>query len=222
MTARRKRKLPAPPRLHPHPALPEAPEAASRRRRNLLLLAVLAAAALALFLGLERTAPPPPSDYAAPRGENAPDALLEGVHLVTSADAERQWELHAKSARLYQQRDLAVAEGISVEYYRDGKVVSTLTAERGRVRLSKNDVTVEGNVELVAENGARLETEELSWSEEREEIRTDKPVRVQKGLDDVTAVGMVADPELRHVRFIRDVKTRVRDVKQVEDLEKKF
>lgn len=188
---------------------------------------VLAGVAI-LLLGIawwSLKTPVPVDDWGGvPRGEDAPDASLEGFHLVSSTGGVKQWELYAQSARLYQKTREAYAEQIYVEYFRNNRVISTLTADRGVINMQTNDTRAEGHVELIAENGAKLETAQLHWDAKTETIRTESRVRIYKGLDDITAQGMVADARLDSIRFIKDVRTRVRDASEVEkfDVKKRF
>jgi LPS export ABC transporter protein LptC len=188
---------------------------------------VLAAAALVLlaFAWWGARVPVAESEWGGlPRGENAPDATLEGFHLVSSTAGVKQWELYAQSARLYQKGQEAYAEQVYVEYFRNNRVISTLTADRGVINMQTNDTYAEGHVELIAENGAKLETSRLNWDSRTETIRTDSRVHIYKGLDDITAQGMVADARLDTIRFVKDVHTRVRDTTEVErfDHKKRF
>jgi len=76
---------------------------------------------------------------------------------------------------------------------------------------------VEGHVELITENGSKLQTEKLAWDPDTDQIRTNEPVHVFKGMDDITAVGMVADTELNNIQFTRDVHTQVRNTNEIEN-----
>jgi len=156
-----------------------------------------------------------------PYGEDAPDAYLEGFHLVSSVRGSKQWELYAQSAKMYQKNKEAYAEQIYVEYFRNGRIVSTLTADRGVINTQSNDTFAEGHVELITENGAKLETSKLQWDSKNQSIHTGERVHIYKGLDDITALGMSADARLDTIRFMKDVRTRVRDTKEIENFSHK-
>ena len=156
-----------------------------------------------------------------PQGEDAPDALLQGFRLISSTRGIKQWELYAQSAQLYQKKGQAFAEQINVEYYRNNRIISTLTADKGIINTLTNDTFVDGHVELITENGAKLEASKLKWDSKSEMITSDARVHIYKGLDDITAVGMVADARLDNVKFVRDVHTRVRDTREIERFDKR-
>jgi len=212
-------------RLYDYEPLPlDKPRGGLFARRRPWVLAGIALLLLA-FAWWNMRSSVPDSDWGGlPRGEDAPDATLEGFHLVSSTRGVKQWELYAQSARLYQQSREAYASQIYVEYFRNNRVISTLTADRGVINMQTNDTYAEGHVELIAENGAKLETSKLHWDSRTETIRTDSRVHIYKGLDDITAQGMTADAHLDNIRFVKDVHTRVRDASEIEkfDLKKRF
>jgi LPS export ABC transporter protein LptC len=168
-----------------------------------------------------RTTSKPSDDWAkAPEGEKPPDALIEGFHLVSSLRGVKQWELYARSARLYQENKQAFADEIYVEYYRKGKIVSTLTADKGVIQTETQDTSADGHVELIAENGAKLTTDHLQWTGSTETISTESRVHILKGLDDITATGVEADARLNNIRFKKDVHSKVRDTTEIENFDK--
>jgi LPS export ABC transporter protein LptC len=174
-----------------------------------------------LFLAQQKTNTPPEDWTQVPEGEGRPDALIEKLHLVSSVKGVKQWELFATQARLYQERKQAYADDLFVQYFKNGKIVSTLTADKGIIQTDTNDTSADGHVELLTENGAKLETEHLQWDATSESILTNSRVHIYKGADDITAVGMVSDAKLNNIRFMREVRTKVRDVKEIENFEKR-
>jgi LPS export ABC transporter protein LptC len=147
----------------------------------------------------------------------SPDATIEKFHLISTALAEKHWELYATSAKLYQNLKQADTDDIFAEYYKHNRMVSNLTADEAVINTETNATLVSGHVELITENGSKLETEKLAWDPDTDMIHTDEKVHVFKGSDDITAVGLVADTELNNVQFTKDVHTQVRDTNEVEN-----
>jgi LPS export ABC transporter protein LptC len=181
---------------------------------------LLLACTVGLYLTLQKTNKPDEDWTKIPEGEKAPDALIEGFRLVSSLRGVKQWELYARQARLYQEAKKAFADDIYVQYFQKGKIVSTLTADKGVIQTETQDTSAEGHVELIAENGVKLSTDRLKWVSQSETITTESRVHILKGMDDITATGMEADARLNNIRFKKDVRTRVRDVKEIENFEK--
>ncbi len=147
----------------------------------------------------------------------SPDATIEKFHLISTALAEKHWELYATTAKLYQNLKQADTDNIFAEYYKHNRMVSNLTADEAVINTETNATLVSGHVELITENGSKLETEKLAWDPDTDMIHTDEKVHVFKGSDDITAVGLVADTELNNIQFTKDVHTQLRDTNEIEN-----
>ncbi|HXL73473.1 MAG TPA: LPS export ABC transporter periplasmic protein LptC [bacterium] len=188
--------------------------------RLFILLGILAAVSLAMFLLREKSQPLSNSPETVAQDEDSPDAIIDKFHLVSSFKGIKRWELYSDIARLYQTQKLAYSDNIYAQYYKDNKLVSTLTADKAIINTETNATEAEGHVVLVTENESRLDTDKLNWNPDTDEIKTDEKVHVLKGSNEITAVGMVADTELNNIQFTKDVHSKVRDVNDIEDYQK--
>ncbi|HET9870030.1 MAG TPA: LPS export ABC transporter periplasmic protein LptC, partial [bacterium] len=151
------------------------------------------------------------------QGPASPDATIDKFHLISTALGMKHWELYATQAKLYQNLKEADTQDIYAEYYKNNKMVSNLTADKAVINTETNATVVEGHVELITENGSKLQTEKLAWDPDTDLLHTNEPVHVYKGSDDITAVGLTADTELDHIQFTKDVHTQVRDTHEIAD-----
>ena len=188
----------------------------NRRKANFrfAVAAVLVIAVLAWLLNKSKTQRTE-WESASP-GAKSPDAVIEKFHLISTVQGEKHWELYSTSAQLFQTQKQAYADNIYAQYFKKNRMVSTLTADKAVINTETNETRVEGHIELITENGSKLETEKLNWDPDTDEIKTEARVHIYKGSDDITAVGMVADTQLNNVRFMKDVHTKVRDTGEVE------
>ncbi len=219
-TSKRKNKIveyPSEPVLEE--AFEEQPRAQRRKRYFWLFFGSLVAILLLYWL-LTTSAPKPNAPENLSQGENSPDAVIEKFHLVSTIQGMKRWELYSDKARLYQSQKEAYADNIYAQYYKNEKLVSTLTADAAVINTDTNATEAQGHVELVVENGSKLETDKLNWNPDTDQIKADGKVHVYKGGDDITAVGMVADTQLNNIRFMRDVHTQVRDTGEIENFDK--
>jgi LPS export ABC transporter protein LptC len=200
---------------------PEEEPRSVRYRRTGWILGGFLLAILALFWGLRESRPKPNSPEAFAQGEKSPDAVIEKFHLVSTVQGRKRWELFSDTARLYQGQKQAYSDNIYAQYYKDEKLVSTLTADKAVINTETNATQAEGHVELITENGSKLETEKLLWDPDTDRIMTDARVHIYKGMDDITAVGLEADTQLNNIRFKKDVRTQVRDTREIEHFDKK-
>ena len=203
--------------------LAEAPEEEPRSvrlRRYFWLLGIAAVLIILLALGLFKSSPTITSPEVISQSENSPDAVIEKFHLVSTVQGKKRWEFFADVARLYQNQKEAYSDNIYAQYYKKDKLTSTLTADHATVNTETNATEAQGHVELVVENGSKLETEKLSWNPDTDMIKTDGWVHVYKGRDEITAMGMVADTQLNNIRFTKDVQPKVRDTNEIQNFSK--
>jgi len=185
--------------------------------RVFVLSAVLCALVVLLFFLRDKSALAPNTPEAVAQSEDSPDATIEKFHLISTFKGIKRWEMYSDIARLYQTQKLAYSDNIYAQYYKEEKLVSTLTADKAIINTETNATEAEGHVVLIVENGSRLDTEKLNWNPDTDEIKTDERVHVLKGSDEITAIGMVADTELNNIHFNRDVHSKVRDVNDITD-----
>ncbi len=187
--------------------------------KNIRALWVVGVAVLFLVAGyflLNRSKSQAPMADAYTQTNDSPDAVIEKFHLISTVRGEKHWELFSDEAKLYQNQKNALAENIDAQYFKNGKIVSTLTADRALINTETNATQAQGHVELVVENGSKLLTDKLDWNPDTDQIKTYDPVKIYKGGDEITAVGLVADTELNNVKFNKDVHTQVRDTHEIE------
>jgi LPS export ABC transporter protein LptC len=215
----RKRKAIPPP---PEPILdiPEEEPRSVRLKRYFWFLGAAALLIGLLALGLLKSTPPPTSPETVSQGENSPDAVIEKFHLVSTVQGKKRWEFYADVARLYQNQKEAYSDNIYAQYYKKDKLTSTLTADHAIVNTDTNATEAQGHVELIVENGSKLETDKLNWDPDTDIIKTEGWVHVYKGEDDITAVGMVADTQLNNIHFTKDVQTKVRNTNELQNFSK--
>jgi LPS export ABC transporter protein LptC len=193
---------------------PRGRRAAARGRLVVACLGLAAACLLAVAgCGRESSGQPESSG-------TRPDQEIDGFRLTQTQDGERVWTLKAATALIYEDASRVEMSELRIDFYNeDGQVRSTLTADQGTLHQRTNDMQVHGNVVVYAEDGTVLTTELLTWDERTGRIETDRPVRVTKGRDVMTGVGIEADPDLKNIRVKSDFKAFVRseDGKLIEE-----
>jgi LPS export ABC transporter protein LptC len=150
-------------------------------------------------------------------GSEEPTMLFEGFRMVSTKGKTVEWEFTARAAQIYEKINLAKAQDIQILYWRNGKVISTLTADRAVIQTDTNDMRAEENVVMVSHEGVLLYTERLNWNHTKEIIYTDLPVRVVREGSVLTGVGLETDSELKHLEVLSDVKIKVRSLEELEN-----
>ncbi len=169
--------------------------------------AALLVAALASGCGKQRMASPAEST-----GE-LPDQEVSDFVLTETNQGTPAWTLFANYAATYSARNTITARGVRVDFFdREGKGTSTLTAREGEIHQSTRDMTARGNVVLTSNEGTRMSTEVMRFTNAAQRILVPDSVlvRVERAGDVLTGYGFESDPDLRHFEFKRHVSAVVR------------
>jgi LPS export ABC transporter protein LptC len=150
--------------------------------------------------------------------ENMPEQVIENMEVTFTEEGRRTGVLRADSVAIYQEGRVKEGRRIRVDFYdRQGKHISVLTALQGTYDSETEEVLARGDVVVVSDDGARLETEELSWKKEPNRITTQAYVTITRGQDKVTGYGLSTDPQLEDFHILRDVKGRIENVREITD-----
>ena len=125
-----------------------------------------------------------------------PDSEVEDFAITETDSGRTQWTLFAKKAATFTARDLVTARTVRIDFFgADGRKSSELVA-RGQVVLQTTE-------------GYRMSTEELTFSNSRNLILSDRLVRVEKEGSVLEGVGFKSDPNLEHFEFREQVRATV-------------
>jgi len=139
------------------------------------------------------------------RPSRSPNEGMRGITMHNFRVADTRWVLQADSASVFRAKKRVEAQPVEINFFEDDRHVSTLTADRGILMQSTDDLEARGHVRVVTEEGTVLVTDVLYWDHQRSLIHTDRFVRIEKGDDVLTGVGMEADPGLDRI----DIKEQV-------------
>jgi LPS export ABC transporter protein LptC len=126
-------------------------------------------------------------------------SALGEFRLRETVDGRLRWVLTADSADTFEPTNQTVVLHLRVDFYNDSAdVYSVLTADRGVVQRSNNDMTARGNVRLVTRAGDTLTTEVLDWNNLSSRVRTTESFRLGRPGGVLTGVGFESDPGIRN------------------------
>jgi LPS export ABC transporter protein LptC len=140
-----------------------------------------------------------------------PDSEVEDFTVTETDSGQTQWTLYAKEAATYTARDLVTARTLRIDFFGpDQRKTSTLVAREGELYQRSHDMLARGQVVLQTTEGWRMSTEELTFSNQRNLILSDRLVRVEKEGSVLEGVGFQGDPNLEHFEFREQVRATVR------------
>jgi LPS export ABC transporter protein LptC len=140
-----------------------------------------------------------------------PSEGMRGISLQNFREGDTRWVLQADSASVFRERKRVEAEWVVIDFWDGEQHVSRLTADRGILQQSTDDLEARGNVRVTSEDGAVLKTEVLFWDHAASRIHTDDFVEITRDDDVLTGVGLVADPGLDRIELQREVRGTIRD-----------
>jgi LPS export ABC transporter protein LptC len=141
----------------------------------------------------------------------APNEGMRGITMQNIRVGDTRWVLSADSASVFREKKRVEAQPVEINFFEEDRHVSVLTADLGILLQATDDLEARGNVTVVTDEGTVLKTEVLFWDHQRSLIYTDEFVRIEKGEDVLTGVGMEADPGLNRIDIKESVRGSVRD-----------
>lgn len=150
----------------------------------------------ALLLGASACAP------AAAPSRTDRRQTIEGLTLSQSDGGRPAWTLRSRLAQLREEQNDATLEAPTMEFYRDGRAVSRVTALSGEIATDTHDVLLSSSVVLNSfEDHSILTTDTLSYSSKDRLFRTKSDVVVRRPEGVVHGRGMEATPDLSEIRI---------------------
>jgi LPS export ABC transporter protein LptC len=164
-------------------------------------------AALALMVALAAAAcDRKDGGQAAADNAGVPDETVMEFQTQESDSGRVQWTLKAPRADRFNARNVFVMDDPKIEFYdRMGNLQTTLTADKGEYLLDTHDMLAYGNVVAVTFKGEVLETDSLRYLNEADKIVSDSFVKLTRGRDVVTGIGLECDHTLESVDIKKDV-----------------
>ena len=131
--------------------------------------------------------------------DTADQVLIGMSHYVTVAGVQRA-RVRADTAYFYSPTQRAELRSVHITFSRvDGTESSTLTAREGTYNWRNRDMEARGNVTVVTTDGRTLRTEQLRYSEVKNEVTSDVPFVFDAPGRHVEGEGFTSDPEFKDV-----------------------
>lgn len=139
------------------------------------------------------------------RGENEFEErqqVMEGLTLSQSEKGEPSWTLTSRRAVLREDSKISTLDAPVMEFYKNGKAVSRVTALVGEVETGSNDVRLSSSVALDSfEDKSHLTTSELLYDSTRKRFTTTADILVRRPEGVLRGKGLEAKPDLSEIRI---------------------
>jgi LPS export ABC transporter protein LptC len=144
------------------------------------------------------------------RNKPLPDQVISDFRITETASGRKEWNMSASKAYIYDSRGLLETEDMEVQFFdEEGRIKSTLVADRGVINRATDDMEARGDVLVTGSSGVTLETQTLLWISKTREIVSDDSVRVVREGDVLTGVGFRGDPDLGSFEILKNMKATI-------------
>jgi len=130
----------------------------------------------------------------------------DSVKVIATKAGRKTWVM--KAAKVREENDTLTGYGITIRFYKGGRITSILTADSGKYDRVSGNMTAFGNVHLVASDSTEMWSRTLSWDEKRQVIWTEDSVKILDRRRNRTlwAKGMETDASVSYIKFKSSVR----------------
>ncbi len=155
-------------------------------------------------------------DEIAFQSEEMPDEVFTDFVAQESDSGVVLWKLSAPRANRFSKKKLVLLESPVIEFYsKEGHLTTTLVSHVGEYYEDSQDLLAFGDVVVTSVDGDVLETDSLLWKNVENKILSDSWVKLTRGSDVVTGIGLECTPDLSSVDIKRDVQATIIDTSGV-------
>ena len=149
----------------------------------------------------------PAPKFPEPTNRQASMEIKNPHYSHTNEEAVKEWELNAKSALFFKEKNLAVFKDVVVTFYaKDGKSY-TLSGDKGELSTDTQNMRVTGNVVGKGYLG-EFHTNSLQYDAKNKKITTADQVQFQSKQFGVEGKGMVVDVDKKKLTLLNDIRAQ--------------
>lgn len=119
------------------------------------------------------------------------------------------------SLKMEERKEITWGWNIKVDFFRDEDSIPDgyMVADSGAVKQGrgrrKSEVSVFGNVHLIAPDGTELFSDSLRWNPRRQLIESNSEVKIIRGDETIIGKGFTSDPNFEKIR-VKQVSGKIR------------
>jgi LPS export ABC transporter protein LptC len=120
-----------------------------------------------------------------------------------------KYEIRAKTLRYQKKDNTADFEAVNVKLIMPEGKVYTITADRGTYNTEKKDISMAGNVVVRSDEGDRITTDRLFYTDVEKKIHTASPVTMVNKNIEVKGVGLSLLLDKKQLTLLSHVKATI-------------
>lgn len=140
------------------------------------------------------------------------DAGIDHFTFTQSKAGTVQWQVQAQRARLFDNENRAVLEGVEVTLYGPKGRELRLESDEGTIDTVKKNFLLakrEGDIAVQLENGYTIYTNHLVWTDARREVSTTDAVRITGNGLEVKGRGLLGKLDNEEFQVLEDVHVEI-------------
>lgn len=180
-------------------------------RRLLLGLAIMASAFLAYSL-VTRSDTTSPSSVTRKETLDQADAGMQQFVFRQTKDGAVQWEVKAQQASLYEERNEALLKTVQVALLGAKGKELTVDGEEAQLNTATKDFLLanrDREIPIQLESGYTVYSNHLKWTDQKQELSTSDPVRIEGNGLRITGVGLLGQLAREEFQVLDDVQVDV-------------
>jgi LPS export ABC transporter protein LptC len=147
------------------------------------------------FVSCEDKLEPPKTNY---KSGEIPDQESWNSTVVFSDSGNVRAILYAHHISVYNDRAYTLIDsGATVDFYKRGEKVSTLTGKRGKVLDATKDIEIYDSVIVINKEGNILKTDKLFWNNKLQRVSSDAFVKIKTPKENIEGIGFESDQNLK-------------------------
>ncbi len=144
--------------------------------------------------------------------DEMPDEVFTDFVTQESDSGVVLWKLTAPRANRFSKKKLVIMENPVIEFFdKDGHLTTTLESKVGEYSEESQDMLAFGDVVVTSVDGDVLETDSLLWKNVEDKIISNSWVKLTRGRDVITGIGLECAPDLSAVDIKRNVEATIID-----------
>ena len=154
---------------------------------------------LIILLALGYTGCTKTGDYSQfPKGQ-VPDQEIWNAVITVTRNGEPDSRIFAAHMLQYPKSDeMIISDSMRIDFYRDGKHESYLTADSGMVNDRTEDIVAIGNVVMVSDSGFTAYTDSLFWINDSDKVYTNSAIQIYSKEDTLYGTDFVSDTKFEN------------------------
>jgi LPS export ABC transporter protein LptC len=180
-----------------------------KRGRKAVLIVVVLAVVLSVAAIIMINVPKEPEKALLKIMSDRVDLQVRNIRLTEVGDSGMKWEIMADTARYQKKDNLAFLEKLTVKLVTKDNRTFVMTGDRGRLNTESRDMEIEGNVNIVSDNGDRFRTDHLQYLNAGKLIQTEGSVVIENRSVRVSGVGMTIYLEEKRIALLSQVRANL-------------